>query len=209
MFASEATMSIRANVSGFDLRKMMALIGCGNPAVADRVEAYLRALPAYRYVWPENVDAAVELLRQVILGDLKPGSIEVEDSALVVAMDQLARFDQNHLETNAAVWRAAHLQWAFGLPANLDGAEKAEKIAWADARTLVHYAVVERPLFGSHQEHDGTSYGYLYLDEVQRLLGYSARFPRLAEDEFGFASAFFGWLEEITAAGNDYWCHAA
>ena len=200
-------MSIRASVSGFDLRKMMALIGCGNPAVADRVEAYVRALPAYRDVWSEDVDAAVGLLRQVILGDLKPGSIEVEDGALVDAMDELAHFDQKHLETNAAVWRAAHLQWAFGLPANWDGAEK---IAWADARTLVHYAVVERPLFGSHQEHDGgAAYGYLYLDEVRRLLGYGARFPRLAEDEFGFASAFFGWLEEIAAAGNDYWCHAA
>jgi hypothetical protein len=142
----------------------------------------------------------------VILGDLKPGSIEVEDSDLVDAIIELAQFDQKHLETNS-VWRAGHLEWGCGLPANLDGAEQ---IAWTDARTLVSYAVIERPLFGSHQWHDGAvSYGYLYLDEVQRLLGYRARFPRLAEDEFGFASAFFGWLEEIAAAGKDYWCDAA
>src|SRR5262245_32082409 len=142
MFASEAAMSIRASVSGFDLRKMMALIGCGNPAVADRVEAYVRALPAFRDVWqPESVDAVVEQLRQVILGDLKPGSIEVEDNALVDAMIELAHFDQKHLETNSVSWRAAHLEWECGLPANLDGAEK---IAWTDARTLVHYAVIQR-----------------------------------------------------------------
>jgi hypothetical protein len=199
-------MSIRAVVSGFDLRKMMALIGCGNPGVAGRVEVHLRALPTYRDVWPEDVDPIVELLRRVILGDLKPGSIAVEDTALVEAMIELAHFDQKHLETNSAWWRAAHLPWALGLPANLDGAEK---IAWTDARTLVRYAVVERPFFGSHQEHDGgTAYGYLYLDEVQRLLGFRGRFPRLAEDESGFASAFFGWLAEIAAAGHDYWFHA-
>jgi hypothetical protein len=199
-------MSVRAVISGFDLRKMTALIGCGNPGVAGRVEAYLRTKPENRDVWPEYVDPIVERLRQVVLGDLKRGSIELEEPALVDAMIELARFDQKHLETDSAIWRSAHLLWALDLPAHLEGAEQD---AWTDARTLVHYAVVERPIFGSHQEYFYESgYGYLSLDEVQRLLTMRQRFPRLGEDESGFASAFFGWLAEIAAAGRDYWFYS-
>jgi hypothetical protein len=121
-------------------------------------------------------------------------------------MIELAHFDQKHLETDSAIWRNAHLLWALELPAHLNGVEQG---AWTDARTLVHYAVVERPFFGSHQEYfEECGYGYLSLAEVQRLLTMRQRFPRLGEDESGFASAFFGWLAEVAAAGRDYWFYS-
>jgi hypothetical protein len=68
--------------------------------------------------------------------------------------------------------------------------------------------VLQRPLFGSHQESDWTTYGYLSRDEVHRLLGYRQCFPRLGEDACGFAPAFFGWLGAIAAAERDYWFYA-
>lgn len=94
---------------------------------------------------------------------------------------------------------------AVELPNRLEDAEEA---AWNDARTLVEYAVLQRPLFGSRQDSDWTTYGYLRRNEVQRLIDYRQRFPRLGVDEYGFAPAFFGWLAEIAAAGLDYWFYA-
>jgi hypothetical protein len=145
------------------------------------------------------VDPVAERLRQVVLGDLKRGSIELEDSSLVEAMIELARFDQDHLKTNSAIWRGGHLAWALGLPARV---ERAEQAAWTDARTLVHHALVQRPLFGRDQEYFYESaYGYFSLDLRQR-------FPRLGGEQSSFASSFFGWLAEIAAAGRDYWFYA-
>ena len=197
------TMSLRPEISGFDLPKMTRFIGCADPAVAARAEAHARAM--YDRAGAEHVEAVVARLRQVILGELKPGGIDAEEPALISAIIALSWFEQDHLETGSNMWKSVHLDWALDLPKELDGADQA---AWDDARTLAEYAVLQRPLFGSHQDSDWTTYGYLSRDEVQRLLDHRQRFPRLGEDAYGFARDFFGWLGKIAAAGRDYWFYA-
>src|SRR5262249_17007131 len=121
------------------------------------------------------------------------------------AMIALAHFEQTHLETGSNTWKSVHIDWATDLPTRIDGADDP---AWQDARVLVENAVLQRPLFGSHEESDWTTYGYLDRSEVRHLLDYRQRFPRLGEDDYGFAPAFFGWLGQIDAAGLDYWFYA-
>jgi hypothetical protein len=84
-------MSLRPEISGFDLRKMMAFIGCGDPAVAGRAEAHAHAMFGHASV--ETTSTIVARLRQAILGDLKPGGLEAEDTALIGAMIALSRFE--------------------------------------------------------------------------------------------------------------------
>jgi hypothetical protein len=196
-------MSLRPEVSGFDLLKMTTFIGCGDLAVVERAQAHARAMFSGASV--EIAEPLLERLRQAILGELKPGVVEVEDSALIHAMIALSYLDQKHQETNSNRWKSVHIDWAVELPDRLEGAEEA---AWKDALTLVEYAVLQRPLFGSHQESDWATYGYLRRNEVQRLIDYRRRFPRLGKDEYGFAPAFFDWLTGIAASGLDYWFYA-
>jgi hypothetical protein len=196
-------MSLRPHISGFDLRKMTAFIGCGDRMIAATAEAHTLRV----YARAEALDAIAGRLNQAILGDIKRGTDEAEDPALIHAMIALADFEQTHLETHSNIWKSAHLDWVLeGLPSQPDGVNKTE---WIDACTLVEHAVLQRPLLGSVQDSDWTTYGYLDRDEVQRLLDYRRRFPSLGEDKYGFAPAFFGWLSEIDAAGLDYWFYAS
>src|SRR5262245_42061734 len=77
------TMSLRPEISGFDLAKMIRFIGCADPAVAARAEAHARAM--YDRAGAEHVEAVVARLRQVTLGELKPGGIDAEEPALISA----------------------------------------------------------------------------------------------------------------------------
>jgi hypothetical protein len=196
-------VSLRPNISGFDLTKMTAFIGCGDRMIAVRAERHARTV----YARAEALDAIARRLNEAILGDIKRGMDGSEDAALVNAMIALARFEQMHLDTDSNMWKSAHLDWVLeGLPSRPDGANETE---WMDACALVEHALLQRPLLGSWQDSDWTTYGYLDRDEVRRLLDYRRRFPSLGEDKYGFAPAFFGWLVEIDAAGLDYWFYAS
>jgi hypothetical protein len=192
-------MSLRPTISGFDLHKMTAFIGCGDRSIATRAAAHVGTV----YAGAKDLDAIAARLNQVILGDIKRGMDEPEDASLIRAMIVLAYFEQTHLETGSNVWKSAHIDWALELPSRIDGTNETE---WRDARALAEYAVLQRPLFGPEQDSGWTTYGYLERDEVRRLLDYRLRFPALGQHRF--APAFFGWLGEIGAAGLDYWFYA-
>src|SRR5262249_33058850 len=181
---------------GFDLPKMIRFIGCADPAVAARAEAYARAM--YDRAGAEHVGAGVARLRPGILGEPKLGGIDAEGPAPTKAILSPSRRGRGPLETVPNLWKSAHLDWALDLPKELDGADQA---AWDDARTLAEYAVLQRPLFGSHQDSDWTTYGYLSRDEVQRLLDHRQRFPRLGEGAYKFARHFFGSLRDDVGTG--------
>jgi hypothetical protein len=93
-------MSLRPEISGFDLRKMTAVIGCGDRAIAARAEAHARTM----YAGAKDLDAIAGRLNQAILGDIKRGMSEPEDTGLIHPMIALAHFEQTHLETGSDVW---------------------------------------------------------------------------------------------------------
>ena len=191
-------MSLRPEISGFDLGRMRSYLGCGDPAVAERAAVFAREF----WIGDEELDQIAAHARDIVDGTATERTVNVERSAFVGAVISLAHFEQEHLPTDSNLWKSVHLDWCLDLPEDLPGADP---VAWADARYLVECAVLQRPMFGEVQESDWTTYGFLTRDEVRRLLDYRTRFPRLGRDEHEFAPEFFGWLDKISAADLDYW----
>jgi hypothetical protein len=86
-----------------------------------------------------------------------------------------------------------------GLPSQPDGVNETE---WMDACALVEHAVLQRPLLGSVQDSDWTTYGYLDRDEVRRLLDYRRRFPSLGEDNTVLRRPSSGGLAKSRRRGS-------
>ena len=200
-------MALHPNIAGFDLATFRSLVE--GPVDPRRAEAVIDDVA--RRLSTADVDEVRMVLvrvRQILDGRLRPGSVTDENSAVVNAVIALATTGQRPRWTDADVRPSSFVDFANRFPAapsDLDGlASPGPRM-----RTLIRWALVERPMFGRQQSEWWSSYGYLSHDEVGRLLGYHRAHPSLGDHEATFATGFFRWLTEIHAAGLDYWFHTS
>lgn len=193
-------MSLRPEISGFSLATLRSFVGSGDPSVAERAAEHTRDMY-------NDADEIVDHVRAIVLGTTGP--VEIEDQSFIYAVVALAHFDQEHLETNSNLYKSVFSDWVLELDREPDNEAGGE---WERTVELLEWALLARPLFGTEQDSDWTTYGYLTNEEVRRLLAYRARFPQLVEsadeDHTEFAEDFFGWLEKIRDAGLDYFFYA-
>lgn len=202
-------MSLRPEISGIDLATLTGLFGCPDPATRDRAVAAINEHFANTGDGPttDHDEAVRRCALAVVAGEVRPGSVDVEDEALIDAVILLSGFDQDPVETTSNYWKSAFLDWFDELPEEPPGT--GDRDAWADARQLASWAVIQRPFFGAEQGGEWTTYGYLTNAEAQRLLAYTDRFPRLTEGGHDWGVALVGYLREVVDAGRDYWFYCA
>ncbi|MFB6718081.1 hypothetical protein ACFCZY_39545 [Streptomyces sp. NPDC056237] len=186
-------MALRPKISGFSLRKMWAHIGCADAEVGQRIAGSLE-------------EEGEEWLHDIVMGEVPPGSLDVEDDAVIEAVVELAFFEQDHHHVGSNIWNSYFMDWAWERQGLLhaEGYEDADR-----AHTLIGWALLERPIFGTKLDTSWTSYGYLTHEELGELIGYLDQHPRLLLDEHGFGTKFIDWLREIHGLGLDYWFHSA
>jgi len=198
---------LHANIAGFDLATFRSLVvGPVGPGRADAVvQDVARRLAAAS---DADVRPVLVRLRQVLDARLRPGSVVQEDGALVHAVIALATTGQRPRWTDADRRPDAFVDFVESFPTAPSDLERLGGRG-PGMRTLIGWALDQRPVLGRRQPASGSTYGFLSHDEVGRLLAYHRVHPWLGDHEPDFAAEFFGWLAEIHEAGLDYWFHSS
>lgn len=200
-------MSLRPNIAGFDLATFRSLLtGRVNRRCADAVvvDVAMRLSDAEA----RDVLPVLTAVRRILNGELVRGGVDAEDSTLVNAVIALATTGQRPSWTDADRSPTQYIDFATRFPAapsDLGGTAS----PGPSMQTLIRWALLQRPIFGDRQSDWWSAYGYLSNWEVERLLAYHREHPTLGDHEPTFARRFFGWLEEIRDAGQDYWFHSS
>ena len=212
-------MSLRPNIAGFDLATFSSLLGGSSErhrveAVVDDVAARLSPVEA------QHVQPILGYVRLILTGRLVRGAVEKEDSSLVNAVIALATTGQRPMWLDVENSRAGFVSFASRFPpapSDVHGVAGRPGRAGLPGQagqgppmqTLVRWALLQRPLFGRSQGGWWSTYGFLSNDEVARLLEYHRAYPALSGHDPQFALAFFRRLDQIRAAGLDYWFHCS
>jgi hypothetical protein len=195
-------VSLRPEVSGFRLDVLRGVLGCGDPATAERAAAHV-----LESAGSERGRVVAGVARDLVMG-ARPAP-EDEDEDVIAAVVSLAGFGQEHLTTGSSSWKSYFQDWAFDEWKVGDGGptlpEDTDPETYERIEDLLFWALVARPLVGRRQTGSWTTYGYLTHAEVGELLGLAERYPGLRADPEGFGADFFDWLREIHDAGLDYW----
>ncbi len=209
-------MSLRPEISGFDITKLETLFGCKDDAVLSRLEQH------YLEFWgfdDEDGDAedkssiagGLDYVRKIVNGELKPTgngngaasvSLTDEHSDFINAIVAMAFFEHEHVPTDSNYWKSYFIDYALGIEETLP-----DDIVANDRDTIKSLLgfLLGRPLFGTNMESDWTTYGYLTKTEVKKLLSFFEKYPQLEQDEEAFGADLKGWLQLIADNDKDLW----
>jgi hypothetical protein len=197
-------MSLRPIIYGFDLPKLQALFGSGDPALIAAIESAFERRAA------QNTSHYTDAFRRVFRDALRtavnqgvpfPG-LEAEKEPHVELAYLMAGHGQELVGLDSDYWNHAGFfdVWEEGITKRSDPDE--------DLFGLVFFG---RPLLGEQFDTSWNYYGYLSRDEVQRLR-VSLR-PVDDEDEplselaCELVSDLGRWCDELLAANKDLWCY--
>lgn len=148
-------MSIRPEISGFSLPKLIALSGCKDAAVAHALEVE----ESEKFGNPE----VSGVIRRYIMEGSPFPDVFVESYIHVCAAQLLAGFDQRHAATDSNF---------FALQDLLEMPTKRRTQANPEVNALFTFLAEGRPLFGQRSNGDTIYYSYLTHAELGQLLQY-------------------------------------
>lgn len=203
-------MPLRPNIAGFRLATFRSLTaGEVDPEHVEDIlaDVALRLAEAD----DEHVRPILDNVRYILTRKLVPGAVEKEDSSLVNAVIALATTGQQLEWVDDDSWHPGFVDFASRFPpapCDVHGCHE-PAASGAEMRTLVHWALLQRPVFGRPQGSWWSTYGYLSHTEVSRLLTYHRHHPSLGDHGPQVASGFFALLQHLHDAGLDYWFHCS
>lgn len=205
-------MSVRVEISGFNLSQMMSLAGSRDQELLKKLSLYTQE----RSFWEpdDELDAEEQdtdpilIVERVVSIGVPFAVLDVETPNYVDVAEILSGFEQKHLGTDSNIWGARSL-WQL-----------AQSPPYPDAAPLLEYIAAGRPVFGRRIEASPWSYGYLSNAEVRTLRKYLPEpapyevGPPVSEKATGFVeclehndfpACLASWLKAIDEANLDLW----
>jgi len=196
-------MSLRPEITGFNLAKMQKFFGCKDDSVIAASKAHLKDF--WQSLEGEEEEEACGYLDKIGKGILlprfapaaQPGErLKVENATFIFTIISLAYFDQEHTATDSNYYGSCFLDFGIDWGKSLDEGTESQSLASFEF-------FLGRPLFGEDMDSDWTTYGYLTAKEVEKALNDFDRSPQMKDDEFG--EDLHKWLSKIHANRQDLW----
>lgn len=204
-------MSLRPEISGFNLKKMLSLFGCGDKKLIKEIQIELKkTLSDYPVItkkeFRELSKKGSVIIKQAILKGAPFSDLVNENDSHVAVADVFARHNQERCYTDSADWKMGAF-WGFE--------SQYENKLDQTTKGLLSFLIDGRPLFGREIEQDWSYYAYLSLAEVKQLqaglIKLQESCPELEGEEFmdGFIDELIGWLDTISGKNLDLWLYAS
>ncbi len=194
-------MSLRPEISGFNLKKMEHLFGSKNADLIDKMKVHFHK--TWKLNSEENKARANEIIEKIINGEITKGHVETEDEIYIFIMIAFAYFEQEHLSTDSNCWDSYFIDYAEAIQKKIpEGVNREE---WKKMSSYFDFFLGKRPYFGKNQDSEWTFYGYLTNQEVNTLLNYFEQFPQLKQDKVDFGIELHQYLKSISSAEKDLW----
>ena len=198
-------MSLRIELAGFKLDKMMKLFGSGDAkalkAVTDRADKLLDGdfddEDEEREEFRQQFHAAAQ---RAINEGIPFAGLKKEDQHHVDLAALLAQYGQKLTGLNSSGWK---MQYVFP-----DFRKAYGRRISNPAKTLWNYLEEGRPLFGKKIDTGWGYYSYLSLEEVRTLHQALESLPKDPTGVEHFLSDMIGWLKQIQDKKLDLWLYA-
>jgi hypothetical protein len=197
-------MSLRPQVIGFDVQKLVGIRASKDQAVLDRLFVEFDERVSFRD--HSLTVLAKDTLRRAIFEGFPFADLQEENEAHVYAAIVLAQHDQELLRMDSDSWWMPTMWELVGVVH--------EQLAVPVRRYLLMF-YRGRPLFGRRIKTDWSYYGYLTLRQLSELLPALENLDRevLSTARTEWVVPLFDdlltWLRTIQSAGRDLWFYAS
>ena len=186
-------MSIRPEVSGFDLVMMFRLFGSKDLSVLKETSKKLKKM----YDLENNEFQECEgILRQAIMQGIPFSDLKTETNSHVWSAIVLADYNQKHLGTDSNIW---------GMDAVWDLGEKIGKTLPWPSSAFFNYLRSGRPLFGGAIDTDWSHYAFLSHAENAILCKSLRELEKLDEGSQETRDKLLQWLSVGLKEKKDIW----
>jgi hypothetical protein len=180
-------MSVRPNISGFNLSKLQSLAGCRDEIVLHKLEGLV----------PNDDEDRQEIrgiIQQYIMHGAPFPNLDAEIDLHCTAAHCLAHSDQTHTPTDSNIWK-----W----PGALEDLAKYRKKADPELSRILSYLENGRPLFGRRIDGNPVWYAYLTHEELGLLME-KIKSPKVSQKEVWDAE----YMDNLLAKGYiDKWTY--
>jgi hypothetical protein len=186
-------MSLRPDVSGFNLKRLTSLFGCRDESIASKLEENFNSLIISN---SQALEQGRKLIRSIIFRGYEQVLPQAENEVLQIVINCMAWYNQEHNCSESDFWES--------LMCELDNEEFRPR---SDMQRLFKFLLNGRPFFGLVTRSNWSYYAYLTNQETEQILAYLQTVQKFREDdEFALASA---WMQEMVADGQDIWYYAS
>jgi hypothetical protein len=190
-------MSLRPEISGFKLNKLLSLFNCKKAIVLEKAKKHFS-----KFVGVENNPQNTrpfKILEQIISGKITRSNTKVENSDFILVIILLASFEQKRILTNSNIYKSDSLYnyFKFLKP-------KLSKKTFE----MLNFLLSGRPLMGKVFNTEWSYYAYLTNEEVDSILKELTALSIATKDPENFGKVFIKWLRQIKKLKSDLWYYA-